>query len=164
LWDAIINGVGFGFSNNVKKGSIGIIAASGTGLQSVTVAIDDLGEGVSHAIGTGGRDLKESIGAITSLQTITFLEQDPDTKVIIFISKPSSEKVVATLLKKLQKVSKPVVVFFIGELPPARQIGNIHFALSLLDAAQLSVNLMSFKKGDDSDLDRYDFVLDPLVF
>ncbi|HIM20686.1 MAG TPA: hypothetical protein EYM28_08815, partial [Rhodospirillales bacterium] len=37
---AIVNGVPLGFANNVKKGSIGIVAASGTGLQQVSCLID----------------------------------------------------------------------------------------------------------------------------
>lgn len=138
---AIINGIGFGFSNKVKKGHIGIVAASGTGLQAVSVAIDDLGEGISHAIGTGGRDLKESIGAITSLKAIHFLENDAETKVIILISKPPAKAVSTALLQKLQKIEKPCVVYFIGQMPPSRHIGNIHFALSLYDAASLAAQL-----------------------
>src|SRR3972149_1007626 len=52
---AIIGGVGFGCANRVRRGSIGLVAASGTGLQTVTSAIHSLGGGVSQAIGTGGR-------------------------------------------------------------------------------------------------------------
>ena len=55
---AIINGVALGFANVVRKGNIGLVAASGTGLQELTVIIDKLGGGISQALGTGGRDLK----------------------------------------------------------------------------------------------------------
>lgn len=145
---SIINGIGFGFSNQVARGGIGIVAASGTGLQAVTVAIDDLGAGVSHAIGTGGRDLKESVGAITCLQALSFLEQDSKTEVIVLVSKPPAKTIASKLLQELQTLSKPVIVFFIGDKPPARQIGNINFALSLRDAASLAVSAYNAKTGN----------------
>ena len=65
---AIINGIGLGFANRVRRGSIGIVGASGTGTQAVTAHIHNLGSGISHAIGTGGRDLKSEVGAITAHQ------------------------------------------------------------------------------------------------
>ena len=52
---AIINGVGLGFANGVRRGPIGVVGASGTGLQQVTARIHQLGGGITHAIGTGGR-------------------------------------------------------------------------------------------------------------
>jgi len=51
---AIINGVPLCFANVVRKGDIGVVGASGTGTQEVTVIIDRLGGGVSQVIGTGG--------------------------------------------------------------------------------------------------------------
>ena len=54
---AIINGMPLAFANVVKRGPIGAVGASGTGLQQVTVLVDRLGSGISQAIGTGGRDL-----------------------------------------------------------------------------------------------------------
>ena len=65
---AIVNGIPLGFANVVRRGDIGLVAASGTGLQEVTCRIHNLGGGVSQALGTGGRDLKEEIGGITMLQ------------------------------------------------------------------------------------------------
>ena len=55
---AIINGAGIGFANVVRRRPIGVIGASGTGTQQVTCLIDRLGSGITHAIGTGGRDLR----------------------------------------------------------------------------------------------------------
>ena len=57
---AIINGVPLCFANVVRRGDIGIVGASGTGTQEVTVIIDKMGGGVSQVIGTGGRDLKSA--------------------------------------------------------------------------------------------------------
>ena len=59
---AIINGIPLGFANVVRRGDIGVVAASGTGLQQVTSLIDRFGGGISQAIGTGGHDLKSRSG------------------------------------------------------------------------------------------------------
>lgn len=61
----IIKGVPIAFTNHVRMGKIGVIGASGTGIQEVTTIIDQLGEGVTNAIGTGGRDLSAEVGGIT---------------------------------------------------------------------------------------------------
>ena len=59
---AYLNGVGLGFANVVPRGRIGYVAASGTGLQAVASHLAALGEGVSHGIGVGGRDLSAEVG------------------------------------------------------------------------------------------------------
>lgn len=136
---AIINGVGLGFANRVRRGSIGVVGASGTGTQAVTAHIHEIGGGISHAIGTGGRDLKSDVGAITALQSLDLLKRDPETKVIVLVSKPPSPDVATKLISDAQSTGKPVVVYFIGYPPPARKIGNLHFAISLQETAEISV-------------------------
>ncbi|NLF66394.1 MAG: hypothetical protein GX579_17510, partial [Chloroflexi bacterium] len=79
---AIVNGVGLGFANRVRRGPIGLVAASGTGLQAVAVAIHNQGGGVSQALGTGGRDLKAEVGGISTLQALDLLRRDPQTEVV----------------------------------------------------------------------------------
>ena len=138
---AIINGIGLGFANRVRRGPIGVVGASGTGTQAVTAQIHQLGSGVSHAIGTGGRDLKSEVGAITANQALDLLARDPETKVIVLISKPPSPDVAAQLISAAQNAEKPVVVYFIGYPPPARKIGNLQFAISLSEAASLAVEI-----------------------
>jgi FdrA protein len=138
---AIINGVGLGFANRVRRGPIGLVGASGTGLQAVTTHIHNLGGGISHAIGTGGRDLKSEVGAITAGQALDLLARDSETKVIALISKPPSPDVATQLISAAQETGKPVVVYFIGFPPPARKIGNLHFAISLSEAAELAIKL-----------------------
>jgi len=64
---AILDGVPLGFANVVRRGPIGLVAASGTGLQQVVCLIDRLGGGVSQAIGVGGRDLDQRIGGLMTL-------------------------------------------------------------------------------------------------
>jgi len=138
---AIINGIGLGFANRVRRGSIGVVGASGTGMQAVTAHIHELGGGISHAIGTGGRDLKSEVGAITANQSLNLLTRDPDTKVIVLVSKPPSPDVATQLISAAQQTGKLVVVYFIGYPPPARKIGNIHFAISLQEAAEIAVKI-----------------------
>jgi len=65
---AIINGVALGFANVVPRGPIGIVAASGTGLQETSSLLDKLDVGITQGIGTGGRDLKEQVGGIMMLE------------------------------------------------------------------------------------------------
>src|SRR5688572_12013340 len=136
---AIINGIGLGFANRVRRGPIGLVGASGTGLQAITTHIHNIGSGISHAIGTGGRDLTSEVGAITALQALDLLARDYETKVILLISKPPSPEIATGLISAAQSTGKPVVVYFIGYPPPARKIGNLRFAISLSEAAELAV-------------------------
>lgn len=140
---AIVNGVGLGFANRVRRGPIGLVAASGTGLQQVTSRIHQLGSGITHALGTGGRDLSEAVGAITARQALDLLSRDPDTRVIVLISKPPGQTVADDLLRLVQATGKPVVVNFIGYTPPGYLVHSdrLHFAASLDQAAELAVEL-----------------------
>jgi FdrA protein len=142
---AIINGVGLGFANRVRRGAIGLVGASGTGLQAITSRIHTLGGGVSHAIGTGGRDLKSEVGAITAHQALDVLARDPETTVVVLVSKPPAPNVTTKLLAAAQATGKPVVVDFIGYPPPARRLGNLHFAASLSEAAEVAVELLEIR-------------------
>jgi FdrA protein len=136
---AIVGGAGLGFANRVRRGSIGIVAASGTGLQMVASRIHELGGGISHAIGTGGRDLAAEIGGTTARQALDLLGRDPETETIVLLSKPPSPAVAAGVLAAARAVEKPVVVNFLGLAPPVRRLGNIRFAVSLEEAAEMAV-------------------------
>ncbi len=142
---AIINGIPLGFANVVRRGDIGVVAASGTGLQQVTSLIDRFGAGVSQAIGTGGHDLKSEVGGITMLQGIAALAGDPATKVILLVSKPPSPDVMKNVLEKAAQSGKPVVVEFIGANPASITGGNITGVKTLEDAANASVSLSKGK-------------------
>lgn len=110
---AEINNVGLCFANANKKGNIGIVAASGTGLQEVLVMIDKFGGGISQAIGVGGRDLSKDIGGIMMMEGIKALNEDNNTDVIVLVSKPPYPTVQEEIIKLLETVSKPVVICFI---------------------------------------------------
>ena len=120
----IIDGVPLGFANVVRRGNIGIVSASGTGLQQVACLIDRLGGGISQAIGTGGRDLHAEVGGITMRQGIAKLAADPATDVIVLISKPPAASVAEVVLTAAEACGKPVVVNFIGAPPPPNSLGS----------------------------------------
>jgi FdrA protein len=145
---AIINGVGLGFSNVVKRGSIGIVGASGTGMQEITCLIAAAGQGISQAIGTGGRDLSEAIGGIMMSSGLALLNDDPQTEVIVLVSKPPAENVAHKLLSSTT-FTKPVVVVFLNTAPErfnaivtgTGNANNIHFARTLTEGAAAAVAL-----------------------
>lgn len=148
---AIINNVPLAFANVVNKGSIGVVGASGTGTQEITVLIDRLGEGVSQVIGTGGRDLKEEIGGTMMLMGIDALINDPQTEVIVLVSKPPAESVAEKVLKVVKDSPKPVVVNFLGgDREQVEKYGG-HSCLSLEDAARKAVALVRKEEAKDFD-------------
>lgn len=135
---AVIGGAPLAFANKLKRGKIGIIGASGTGTQEVSCLVSEAGEGISHAIGVGGRDLKKEIGGITTLMAIDALDADPDTDRVVLISKPPHPDVAKVVIARIAKSPKPYTVCFIGansaDLPP-----NARFARTLKEAAELAL-------------------------
>jgi FdrA protein len=156
---AIINGVGLGFANQVRRGPIGMVAASGTGLQQVSVRIHQLGGGLTHAIGTGGRDLSSRVGGITARMGLELLERDPETKVIALISKPPDKTAADVILDYARTLSKPVVVNFIGYASTLRQIDNLTFTTTFDETAKTAIELAAHPEPesdlDDLSLDRF---------
>jgi FdrA protein len=111
---SLLGGVGLGFANRVRRGGIGLVGASGTGLQEVTSLIHLFGGGVSHAIGTGGRDLDEAVGGLTTLQALEWLGRDPGTRVLAVVSKPPSAAVARRVLGAAAATGKPVIACLLG--------------------------------------------------
>lgn len=149
---AIINNTGLCFANNVNPGGIGLVAASGTGLQEVTVQIDRLGYGISQAIGTGGRDLHEEIGGIMMLEGLKALEKDDNTNVIVLISKPPAPSVQDKILEEVKKCEKPVVVCFLDGDQKAVEAAGADFTPTLIGAARKSVQLLDPKAKVDTEI------------
>lgn len=139
---AIIGGVPLGFANVVPRGRIGIIGASGTGIQEVSCLIARAGRGISHAIGTGGRDLKAEVGAITTLMAIDALDADDRTEQVVLISKPPAAAVARSVLNRVAKSAKPFTICFLGaqdlKLP-----ANAHAAATLKAAAEVAVGRLT---------------------
>jgi FdrA protein len=136
---AIVNGTGLGFANQVRRGAIGMVAASGTGLQQISSQIHQLGGGISHALGTGGRDLSAAVGGATARQALDLLIRDPETHVIALISKPPAEEVADIALRLARTTTKPVVIDFVGYL--GRSVDNLYFVSTFDEAAALAVEL-----------------------
>ena len=111
---ALIGGVPLAFANEVPRGTIGLVSASGTGLQEVSCLIARGGKGVSHGIGVGGRDLGDKVGGLMTLMAIDALDADARTKHIVLISKPPSDAVVKTVLARVAKSRKTFTICFLG--------------------------------------------------
>lgn len=135
----IINGTALGFANVVRRGNIGLVAAAGTGLQEVTVLIDLLGGGVSQGLGTGGRDLKEEVGGLMMPLCLDALNNDPETDVIVILSKPPAESVMKKMLKQLESVEKPVIAAFLGGDPALLDGTRVVYASDLEQLSRLAV-------------------------
>jgi FdrA protein len=139
---AIINGVPLAFANEVKRGKIGIVAAAGTGLQEVSTLINNIGEGISQGLGTGGRDVKEAVGGISMIMGLEALLADEQTEVVVIVSKPPDAAVTEKVLAVAKQSKKPVVVNFLGgNLDQVRAAGCVP-AATLKEAAQKAVSIV----------------------
>ncbi|NDV18564.1 acyl-CoA synthetase FdrA [Pseudodesulfovibrio sp. JC047] len=142
---AIIGGAPLAFANVVRQGSIGVVGASGTGIQQVTCLIDQMDHGISQAIGTGGHDLSHEVGGLTMLSGIKALAEDPQTRVIVLISKPPAKDVTEKVLAAANAAGKPVVVNFLGADASEVHGANLHQVATLEEAAHCAVALDSEK-------------------
>jgi len=111
---AYLGGAGIGFANTVRRGPIGVVAASGTGLQEFASLVHRAGSGISSGIGTGGRDLSDAVGGLAAFAGIDALEADPGTKVIAVLSKPPGAATSASLAQRLARCPKPSVLCLLG--------------------------------------------------
>lgn len=152
---AIINGIGLCFANQLRVGPISLVAASGTGLQEVTVLIDQLGGGVRQAIGVGGRDLTEAIGGLMMNASLKAIQHDEDSKVVVVISKPPAASVEMLILKTLKAINKPVVVCFLDSSKTGTE-DNLHFVQTLSDAALKAVELQGLSVTNINLIDEQD--------
>ena len=111
---AYVKGIPIAFANVVATGHIGIVAASGTGLQEVAVQLSHAGEGLSHGLGVGGRDLSDAVGGLSTLTALDWLERDPETHQVLLVSKPPGAATADKIYARLREYSKPVSVCFLG--------------------------------------------------
>ena len=160
---SIVHGVGLGFSNRVRRGAVGVVGASGTGLQEVTSLIHRLGGGVSHAIGTGGRDLRAEVGGISTLEALALLAADAATRVLAIVSKPASGEVADRVLAAAAATGKPVVACLLGWKGAARP--GVRVAETLEEAALAAVELSGIVPSpfDAPTLDRGRAPLGPVL-
>jgi FdrA protein len=132
---AIVDGVALGFANAVEPGPVGIVGASGTGIQQITCLLDAAGVGVSHAIGVGGRDLSATVGGLMTERALELLEADAATDSIVVVSKPPDPDVAARITERARGLSKPVVLAFLGSDASAEPVDGVTVAGTLEEAA-----------------------------
>jgi len=129
---SIINGIGLGFANSVRRGDIGIVASAGTGIQEVSCMLDGIGLGVSAALGVGGSDVSEAVGGLMMKDCLALLERDPSTRVIIIVAKTPKAKVIKQVMDHVEtRTTKPVVACFLGLDPPSVKGDRIRYAKTL---------------------------------
>jgi succinyl-CoA synthetase alpha subunit len=138
---SMIGGVGIGFANVVRPGPIGVIGASGTGLQEFSCQVHNAGVGISHAIGTGTHDVSDAIGGLTTFAALDALEADSNTRVIVFISKPLGKQVLVKLVDRLRNCQKPAVCCLLGgdTIPGAKD--RLRFSRTIDEAVRLAIHL-----------------------
>jgi FdrA protein len=125
---AIIGGAVLGFGNALRPGRVGVVGASGTGIQAITCRLDQAGVGISHAIGTGGRDLSARVGGATTLRALDLLADDPGTEAIVVVAKSPDREVARLVDEAGARTGKRVVLVFPGfdggglELEQARSL------------------------------------------
>jgi FdrA protein len=132
---AILDGVGLGFANAVRRGPVGVVGASGTGIQEVTCLLDAAGVGTSHAVGVGGRDLSPEVGGIMTLRALDLLAGDDATERLVVVSKPPDPRVAGLVADAAAATGKPAVLAFPGLQDPPPLPAGVAFAGSLEAAA-----------------------------
>ncbi|WP_110208560.1 FdrA family protein [Nocardioides daejeonensis] len=116
---ALVDGVGLGFTNAVRPGRIGIVAASGTGCQQVLTLLHTAGEehddvGVSWALGVGGRDLSSAVAGRSTRQALARLDADPEVDLLLVLSKPPAPEVATALEEYAATLTTPVEFGLLG--------------------------------------------------
>lgn len=159
---AIINQKPLCFANAVQPGSVGIVGASGTGMQEVISLLDAAGEGISQAIGTGGRDLSNAVGGIMSLDALDSLSKDEQTEIIVFVAKAPEVGVIQKIESVVSSYTKPVVLCFLSDKIQPKKKGSVYYVNSLEQAA-LSVLQIRSGKGNLMDTEDFGTVLGELV-
>lgn len=133
---AILNGVGLGFANRVRRGPVGIVGASGTGIQQLCCLLDEMDIGIAQAIGTGGRDLSAEVDASMTRRALHLLAEDPAVEVLVLISKPPDDQVAHRLMAGLRTLRKPVVAYLPGTT--VSKSGNVRIGQTLTETACLA--------------------------
>jgi FdrA protein len=140
---AMVAGVGLGFMNRVRRGRIGLVGASGTGIQEIACRVHALGEGISQAIGTGSADLSARVGGLMTEFGLELLAADEETEVIVLVAKHPDPAIAKKIDKIISGLKKPVVVRYLG------QPGSATHADSLDEAAFRAVALCRGEEVDD---------------
>jgi succinyl-CoA synthetase alpha subunit len=143
---AYLGGAGVGFANAVRRGPIGIVGSTGTGMQEFSCLVHQAGSGLSAGIGTGSRDLSDAVGGRSTLAAIEALEADPETRVVTVLAKPPDPAAAARLRSRLDRCAKPVVLCLLGA-EPGRSGGNVRTAATIDGAARLALEAVGLDRA-----------------
>lgn len=143
---AMVAGSPLAFANVLPKGPISIVGASGTGIQELASQVCLAGQGITHAIGLGGRDLSAEVGGASALSALKMMENDQETEVVAFVSKPPAPDVEQRVIHAMKEMSKPVVALFLGTRQAKARDGNVFFANSLAEAGRLAAMLANVRQ------------------
>jgi len=139
---SIVNGVGLGFANSVRRGDVGIVASAGTGIQEVSCMLDRIGLGVSAALGVGGTDVSEQVGGLMMKDCLRLLENDRGTRMIMIVAKTPKAKVIREVMDHVEKrTSKPVVACFLGLDPPKTADRRVFYTKTLHSAVHAAARV-----------------------
>jgi FdrA protein len=146
----LLGGAGIGFANAVRRGHIGVVGSTGTGLQEFSSLVHQAGAGISSGIGTGSRDLSDAIGGLSTMVALDALEADPATQVIAVLSKPPGEAAATRLLGRLARCAKPVVLCLLGAEPGlhggvAGAPGAVQLAATIDEAVALALSTVGVR-------------------
>lgn len=136
---AIVNGVPLGFANAVPRGRVGIVSASGSGLQQVSSLLAAMGEGISHALGVGGRDGSKAVGGAMTLMALEALAADRATELLVVIGKPAEHEVRARIEAQVRNLGKPCVLALLDAGVRPECDGLVTTVATLEDAAYAAV-------------------------
>lgn len=147
---AIIDGIPLGFANNVCRGPIGLVGASGTGLQQVACLVHRFGAGVSQVIGVGSRDLSLEVSGLSTIRVLKWFERDQDTKVVVIISKPADKKISAWIFRECKTLRKPVVICLLGEEPDQNEADGVYIVSTLEEAAKKATEVAGYSINESN--------------
>lgn len=143
----LLGGVAMAAGSIVKYGPIGVIGASGSGSQEVACLIEDMGSGVTCILGTGGRDLKKTVGGISMKADMKRLDQDENTKIICLVSMLADREIMEEVLCEADKLSKPVIAVFLGADEALFAGHRVTPAFNLQDAAKACIRVLTGKEA-----------------
>ena len=122
---AVVGGVALGFANVVRPGSVGIVAASGTGAQQVMCLLDAAGVGLSHCLGVGGpRPARPPSRAAPPGRRSRRSPTTRPPRPSLVVSKPPDAAVLADIEAYAAELGMPVHWAVLGAGPPRPHRGR----------------------------------------
>jgi len=142
---SIIDGIGIGFANQVRRGNIGIVSASGSGLQEVSTLIHKGGGGISQAIGVGGKDMLAPMDGLMSVQAIKMIFQESMTDCLVILGKKSSPLGRKKVLEAARTTGLPIIANFLDENGLMNQDGKLIFAETYENCAKQALKAVGIE-------------------